>query len=71
MARQTLSLTHTGPVLPGGRERSVVPVFIAQHVGDDLAAARVARHRGAEQQLVGHEKAVAAGDGFLVGIELG
>lgn len=49
----------------------IVPVFIAQHVGDVLAATRVARHRGVERQLVGHEKAVAAGDRFLVGNELG
>ena len=31
----------------------------------------VARHRDVEQQLVSHEKTVAAGDPFLVGIELG
>ena len=71
MARQAFGLIHTGPVLFGGRERNVVPVYIAQHVGDVLASARVARHRGVEQQLVGHEKAVAAGDRFFVGIEIG
>ena len=58
-------------MLFGGRECSVVPVFITQHVGDVLASARIARHRGVEPQLVGHKKAVAAGDGFLVDIESG
>ncbi len=71
MTRQAFSLIHTGPVLSGGRERWVVPVFIAQHVGDVLAPARVARHRVVEQRLVGHKKTVAAGDRFLVGIEIG
>ena len=69
IARQAFGLIHTEPVLFGGRERNVVPVYIAQHVGDVLASARVARHRGVEQQLVGHEKTVTAGDLFLVGIE--
>ena len=71
MTRQTLSLVHTGPMLPGGRERSVVPVFIAEHVGDVLALARIARHRGVEQQLVCFKNAVAAGDRLFVGVELG
>ena len=31
----------------------------------------VARHHDVEQQLFDHEKAVAAGDRFFVGIELG
>ena len=71
MARQTLRLIHAGPFLFGGGERGVVPILIAQHVGDVLAPARVARHRVVEQQLVGHKKTVAAGDRFLVGIEIG
>lgn len=71
MTRQTLGLIHTGAVLHGGRERSVVPFFITQHVGDLLASACIARHRRVEKQLVGHEKAVAAGDRLRVGIELG
>ena len=37
MARQAFGLIHTGPMLFGGRERSVVPIFIAQHVGDVIA----------------------------------
>lgn len=40
MARQTFGLIYTGTMLFGGRERSVVPIFIAQHVGDVLPPAR-------------------------------
>ena len=63
MARQTLRLIHTGTMLFGGRKRSVVPVFITQHIGDTLASACFARHRGVEQYLFGLKKAVAASDG--------
>ena len=71
MTRQTLSLVHIGTMLFGRGERRIIPVFIAEHVGDVLAPARIARHRGVEQQLVCFEKAVAAGDRLFVGVELG
>ena len=49
MARQAFGLIHTGQMLFGGHEHSVVPILIAQHVRDVLAPACIARHRGVEQ----------------------
>src|SRR5262249_30952741 len=67
---EALGLVHAGPVLFVGRENSVVPVFIPQHLWDVVAPARVARHRLVQEQLVRHKETIAAGD-WLVAVEFG
>jgi hypothetical protein len=67
---EAFGLVHAGPVLLVGRENRVVPVIVAQHLGDILTPARVARHRGVQEQFIGHEEAIAAGD-RLVAVKFG
>ena len=67
---EAFGLVHAGPVLLVGRENRVVPVIVAQHLGDVLTPARVARHRGVQEQFIRHEEAIAAGN-RLVAVKFG
>src|SRR5689334_16673070 len=65
VAAEALGLVHASALLLVGREDRVVPVLVAQHLGDVVPPIGLALHGGVGDELVRLEEAVGALHGIL------
>jgi len=70
MAGQAFRLVDALLILLGRGENRIIPVFIAEELGDVVSPTRFALHRRVSQQFVGNVKAIGARNRVAVCVQL-